>query len=45
MITFSYLGRRGVYDSLTRTVTWRGETFDYANIAHAMRIQIENASC
>ena len=45
MITFSYLGRRGVYNSLTRIVEWRGETFEYANICHEMRIQIENASC
>ena len=45
MITFCYQNHTGVYDNLTRTVTWNGKTFDYAKIPNDMRIQIENASC
>lgn len=45
MITFVYLKQIGVYDSLTNTIEWGGETLDASTIPHAMRVQIENASC
>jgi hypothetical protein len=45
MITFAYNGKIGIYDNLTHTVEYDGETFEYSNVPREMKIQIENASC
>lgn len=45
MITFVYQNQTGVYDPQSRLVTWSNQEIKISDIAHDMRVIIENASC